>query len=171
LDVTAISLFHVVSGQTLGGYGTVLAGATGIAEDAGSTVSPGDTIGTLSITGNDTLGGTLLVEQNDADSGIIDQLNVSGAFDISAPTAGVNFSVTGTPAQPAYIFARYGSLIGTSFANTLNVPAGYTIDYNYQGNNDIALVAVPEPASLGVLGIGAVGLLSRRRRKIRASGC
>jgi hypothetical protein len=39
------------------------------------------------------------------------------------------------------------------------------------GGNDLAVMveAVPEPTSLGLIGMGAMGLLARRRRRIQRS--
>ena len=53
--------------------------------------------------------------------------------------------------------ANYTSLTG-SFAST-SLPTGYTLDYDYQGNSQIALVAVPEPGQLllGGFGLAALG--------------
>jgi len=57
-------------------------------------------------------------------------------------------------------------LIGDQFAQVVNLPDGYWIDYNFQGSNQIALV--PEPATITLLGVAGVvvlvGRLGRRRR-------
>jgi len=48
----------------------------------------------------------------------------------------------------------------------------YTIDYTYNastgaltGGNDVAITLTPEPSSIGLLGITAMGMLGRRRRR------
>ena len=46
----------------------------------------------------------------------------------------------GVATQPAYVIASYGLLSGT-FSSVTGIPAGYGIDYNYNGLNQIALVA------------------------------
>lgn len=154
--------FSVGTGATLGGTGSTTSGVT---VASGGTLAPGDALGTLSV-GSATIAGTLQIALNDASTPNVDELMDSGSLDISDPGSAVNFNVTGTPSQSAYIFATYGSLTGT-FGTATGVPSGYTIDYNYQGKNDIALVsssAVPEPASLGLLALGALGMIPRRRR-------
>jgi len=69
------------------------------------------------------------------------------------------------------VFAKYASLSG-AFSSISGLPSGYSLDYNYLGGNQIALVsgAVPEidPAAAGsVLALvgGALGMLERRRRR------
>jgi autotransporter-associated beta strand protein len=164
LNVAGITLgFQLASGQTLGGYGKITGAVSAL---AGSFVSPGDSIGTLTENTSMALAGTLDIDVNDADPGINDVLSDTGNLDISAATSAVTFNITGTPSAPAYIFAKYGTLTGSAFGVVNNLPSGYSIDYNYQGNNDIALVtATPEPG-IGVLAVtGLLGSAVRRRRK------
>jgi hypothetical protein len=120
------------------------------------------------MSGPTTLNGTLKVDVNDADAGVVDLLNNSaGVLDISSATSTVDFDVVGTPSATAYVFASYGSLLGSAFGNVLDLPSGYSIDYNYQGNKQIALVAgtVPEPTSLALLALAGCAL--RRKRNCR----
>jgi autotransporter-associated beta strand protein len=162
--ITAAGLFHVLTGETLAGYGTVTGAVT---IDNGATVGPGNSTGSLAINGNTTLNGTLAIDVDDSQTPMADKLAVNNALDISSASSTVNFNVTGTPTQPAYVFASYGSLVGAAFANVVNLPSGYSINYNYLGGNNIALVAVPEPAAIVLGGIGILGLVvaARRRRK------
>ncbi len=147
----------VNSGATLGGtgiLGSVVIGANG-------TLNPGESIGVLGLGSADVEG---IFELDYGGLGI-DLLNVSGIFDITLAAA--NF--VGTSAEltaSSYIFATYGTLVGGQFA-TANTPVGYTIDYAYGGNN-IALVAVPEPASALTCCLGftlAWTVFLRRRRR------
>jgi len=57
----------------------------------------------------------------------------------------------------------YGSLDGT-FANVTITGGSGTLDYNYMGNNQIALTAIPEPASFALLGLGGLVMVTRRRK-------
>ena len=92
--ITALGGFKLASGQTLGGYGTITGAVSAL---AGSFVGPGNSIGTLNEATSLALAGTLNVDLNDADPGIVDLLNDTGNLDISAATSAVTFNITGTP--------------------------------------------------------------------------
>jgi autotransporter-associated beta strand protein len=133
------------SGATLGGVGTV--GDSEILArldvQAGSILAPGATvngIGTLTATGGATIAGTMNVGFSGTS---IDRLTVGGALDITTGT--VDFDAISSLASGARIFASYGSLVGATFATVTDLPAGFTIDYNYLGLNQIALVGGLQP--------------------------
>ena len=127
----------------------------------GATVAPGTSIGTLAVTGDLAVLGTLDVDY-DSDSDTIDLLTVSGELDLTGGTLSFSDLGSGTLAQGVYVFATYGSLVGTP--GTLGVPTNATVDYAY-GGNSIALVAVPEPSILALLaGLGIVLAGCRTRR-------
>jgi hypothetical protein len=72
------------------------------------------------------------------------QLLETDTLDING-SATINFDGISSAAQPVYIIANYGSLVGSAFANVLNLPANYFLDYNYNDGisvNNIALVAM-----------------------------
>lgn len=151
-----------VSGSgTLGGTGTI-AGNVTVAPTA--SLAPGASIESLGVSSNVTLAGKLFIELdgNGAGAGLSDLLQVGGTFDIAGGT--VNFATLSPLNDPAYVFATYGTLPpSTTFVVVQNLPSGYAINYAYEGNQ-IALVAVPEPAAMGVLAAGAMLLAGRRRR-------
>jgi fibronectin-binding autotransporter adhesin len=161
-DVLAYTTFGLGGTQTLKGNGTVKGNTVTAA--AGSHVQPGASIGTLNVTGNLTVGGTLDVEYN-SNTGAIDLLAVSGTLDLSVAT--IQFSNLGTgaggPAYPA-VFATYGTLAGTAVA-TPGMPAGYWVDYHYNNENKIALV--PEPSMIMSLLLAGMGLAVGTRRRGR----
>jgi len=161
--ITAPGGFKLSSGQRLGGFGTIT-GA--VSAPGGSFVGPGNSIGTLTENTSLALAGTLNIDLNDSDPSVVDLLNDVGNLDISAPTSTVAFNITGTPSAAAYVFAKYGTLTGTAFGTVNNLPAGYTINYNYQGGNQIALVSnVPEPGIAALAIVGVFGTSLRRRRR------
>ncbi|MCU0796668.1 MAG: autotransporter-associated beta strand repeat-containing protein [Akkermansiaceae bacterium] len=144
-----------VNGGTLGGNSSDIGG--GVTVGLLGSLAPGNSIGTLNAASVD-LNGTLLVEYGPTS---IDMLNVTGLLDLTGSTVSfINFAgdLDGTS---NYIFATYGSLVGTFSSGS--APAGYAIDYAFGGNN-IALVVIPEPTSALLGSLGLLGLLSRRRR-------
>ncbi|RYD19855.1 MAG: hypothetical protein EOP88_17390 [Verrucomicrobiaceae bacterium] len=145
------------SGGTIGGTGTISGAVT---VNAGGKLAPGASIESLGV-GSANIAGTLVTEYDGTGSGTIDLLSVTGLLDIANAT--VDFNMFGTALDDAsYIFASYGSLNGAAFANVVDLPSGYEINYAFGGNN-IALVAVPEPAAALLGTIGALALLRRRR--------
>lgn len=148
----------VGSGAAFGGTGN---GTSILAINAGGQVAPGDGgTGSLTVAAADIDGG-LAVEADGTGVGTIDLLTVTGNLDITNAT--VSFANIGnTLDDPSYIFASYGSLTGGAFFSVPNLPVGYAIDYAFGGNN-IALVAIPEPASAMLGGIGLLALFRRRR--------
>ena len=157
-SIASSSGVTVNSGATLRGTGTVATTTV----DIGGYVAPGNSIGALTVSGSMTVGGTLDVEYDDSLTQPIDLLDVSGTLDITAATvdfADISIGARGLSA-PAYVFATYSTLNGSQFANVVDLPTGYTIDYAYAGNH-IALV--PEPTAALLAGLGVLGLLRRRR--------
>lgn len=142
---------------TLGGSGTLGGAVTG-----SGTVSPGSGLAIGSLTaGSATLSGTLQVDLDGTAGGTSDLFAVSGALNIGSAT--LNFNQLTPVDDQTYVFASYGSLVGT-FASVTNMPDDYTIDYAYQGNT-IALTLVPEPGAVAGLAalVGLAGLVGRRR--------
>lgn len=163
--VLAMNGTHVGGGQYTITDGATLRG-TGIIEAAmhslaGSTVAPGNSIGTLTFNGDAELDGTLKIELDGAGLGFSDVLVVTGALDISQTP--LDFDVLGSLNDAAYIFATYGSLVGTEFASVQDLPTGYDVVYNYAGNN-IALV-IPEPPAFALSAIGFLLIAARLRRR------
>ena len=60
---------------------------------------------------------------------------ILSATDLNLSDAVVNLEITGTPDDPVYVLATYtGTLTGTETAQFPAPPAGYTLDFSYQGN-------------------------------------
>lgn len=148
----------VNSGGTFGGTGLITGS---VITTSGSFLSPGASIESLTI-GGASGAGTLVIEYDGAAGTPIDYLSVTGALSIASMNLDVQMLSGGAAlTAPAYVFADYATLTGT-FASA-NLPAGYAVDYNYSGLNQIALVQIPEPAAAS-LGALAAALLLRRRR-------
>ena len=126
-----------VSAGSLGGTGTI-AGSVSVA--AGANLSPGITTGVLGV-GSATFAATatLTIDINNAGSPTVDKLAVANNLNIT----NASLLITGTPTQPVYVIATYGTLTGGAFASVPSIP-GYTINYAYSGNQ-IALVQSSTP--------------------------
>ncbi|MCG3147531.1 MAG: hypothetical protein PCFJNLEI_00971 [Verrucomicrobiae bacterium] len=140
---------------TLRGNGAVV-GDTTITGD----LSPGLSLGTLVFSNNLTLAGSYQAEFGDGGN---DQLVVVGDLTLSGAT--LDLTMVGGLTGEAYVIANYGDLFGT-FSVTNGMPVGYTLDYNYTGANQIAIVVVPEPGPLAlvVFGLVALGTIYHYRR-------
>jgi hypothetical protein len=153
-----------VNTGTLRGTSTL---AGGLNVDPLAIVAPGNSIGTLSAS-SAVIAGTLAIEWQDAGLGLAD-----GSTDVLAVTNNLNLNLitsnlaltdflgSSVANDTAYVLATYGTLTGT-FATVTGLPAGYGIDYAYNGSS-IAMVVVPEPSALALAALAAPALLRRRR--------
>jgi len=105
---------------------------------------------------------------NAAGGGSAGQLIAAG-LDIT--NGAVSFSTVGTLDDASYVIATYTGLTGAAFSSVTSLPSGYVLNYNFGGtNNTIALVAVPEPQTYGIV-FGTfclVALAARRRARQQA---
>lgn len=184
------SLLHVASGATanltsgawttkadLSGGGTISVGGAGITAQ-GSAVSPGDSAGILTVTGNLALAldgaaqSQLAIEivGGGAVAGTdYDRLAVSGTLtglsntllvvDLSDLAPGAN--LTG---DVFTIVTSSSNFTGQSFAGVI-FSAGATGDVSYNnGSITLSNVVVPEPTGLALLAVGTLAVQRRRRR-------
>lgn len=129
---TGAGLATVATGATLGGTGTL-----GGALSNNGTVSPGASVGTLSVNGNTTMGANsrLAIELLGATA---DKLAITGNFDLSA--LGNLLDVTGAGTGTSWIIATYtGTLTGVFETIT----SGYTVDYGTGTNSQVTLMSGP----------------------------
>ena len=166
----------VSSGATLGGSGSV--GALTI--NSGGFVTPGNSPGILTVNGNYSQAGEYTAEIAGTTAGTgYDQIDVTGTVDISGGSLVTSFS--GSYAQNALLFLLLnddtdaingtfaGYAQGATFASYgyMDWQISYTADSvnnTFTGGNDIAIMAIPEPSSCTVAGIGLAMLLGRRSR-------
>jgi autotransporter-associated beta strand protein len=166
----------VSSGATLGGIGTV--GPLTI--QSGGIVAPGNSPGILTVNGNYTQAGQYTAEIAGTTPGSgYDQISVIGTVDVSGGSLVTAFSGSYAKNDLLFILLNDGTdaINGTfaGFAQGATVASyGYMdwqISYTansatnqFTGGNDIALMAIPEPSSCTVAGIGLAMLLGRRSR-------
>ncbi|MES2923420.1 MAG: autotransporter-associated beta strand repeat-containing protein, partial [Verrucomicrobiota bacterium] len=118
-----------VDAGTLGGIG-ILQGAVSVG--AAGKLNPGTPSGVLNIgSASFAVGGTLAIDFIDT-APIPDRLDVTGDLNIT----NANLTLSKSPTSQRYVIASYSSLIPAAgpFASIPTLPAGYTINYGYQGN-------------------------------------
>ncbi len=123
----ATSANAVTVAGTLGGTGPI-----NRAVNANGTIAPGSGIGSMVVTGNTTLNGTLATE---IDGSTADRLDVVGNL-----TLGVASNLNVTEINPAttfpYVIATYSGTLSGTFAT---VTPGYTVNYGTGNNGQITL--------------------------------
>lgn len=162
----------VATGATLGGNGKIGGDTTVNGSLSTGALATTGSIGTLDFNGNDLTFGEGSLWLVDLVLGVSES---SDAVLVNALTIGansnLNLSLSGAfNGDESYTLATYTSLAGT-FANYATSGV-YTIGGNSffldYGTNMITLTAVPEPGTLGLLGLALGGYAWRRRRKRRA---
>jgi len=132
-----------VAANAYGGY-------TSLSVSSNATLAVGDTnsVGTMIVSNNVTLAGTLKIDVAGSGSGSEDMLTVTGSLDISSAT--LDFDAITAPDVDTHVIMQYasGGLTGT-FAATNDMPSGYSIDYAYSGGTQIALV--PGIPNIGIV--------------------
>jgi fibronectin-binding autotransporter adhesin len=131
-----------LDGGTLGGTGTVTGPITTTAN--GGTIAPGASAGTLTVTGDVTLGAMsrLAIELDGASS---DSLAVGGTLDLTALDNFLDITVLNAGAGP-WTIATYVTLVGVTFET---ISPGFSIDYGTGSDSQITLSATMVAALLG----------------------
>jgi hypothetical protein len=159
------------------GPGAMLKGAGSIISDItnGGTLAPGNSPGTLSITGNLINTGTLEFEI--ASLSLFDHLNVTGAL-TAGGTIAIKLLAGYVPAAGDHFnLLSFGNFSESGYAFDLSqafLAPGLAWDTSgFSSDGGISVVTIPEPSSLALLGIGVSGLFAylwpQRRRRAQAS--
>ncbi|MES2707959.1 MAG: autotransporter-associated beta strand repeat-containing protein [Verrucomicrobiota bacterium] len=127
-DGTEGELWTVASGASLTGTGTI--GAP-VQADAGSTISTGSAIGTLSVSAVSgvTLGGTYACKISGSAS---DKLSVTGSISIQPGSVLSLSSLSGGVTGASYELARASDSLTGTFGSVTGLPAGFKISYTSQ---------------------------------------
>lgn len=161
-------LITVKSGAMLGGSS---AGAGPVTLDGGARLSPGNSIGTLGV-GDLTLEGTTTwFMELAADGSTSDRVSLSGVLSAGTTFTKVTLDFLGGGVNGgSYVliptFASVSGLASEDFV-VQNLAGGLsgTVDLN-PTSRQLTLSVVPEPASIGTLGLLAVVMILRRRGAI-----
>lgn len=129
---------QVAGGASFGGGGSV-SGALDMAPD--STLSP-DPASVIEVLGNAAVHGSLVL---DLTTGAAGRLDVRGKLDLGGARLVVKPNSLKMH-SPVHLIASYGVLHG-KFALDDPLPDGYLLDYHYNGQNQIALVATAAAAA------------------------
>jgi T5SS/PEP-CTERM-associated repeat protein len=172
--ITVGSVATPISGATVVGPGGTVGGDgpfLGSLINSGGTVSPGHSPGTLMVSGDYTQSadGILLIEIAGTGLGMFDKLSVSGTATLDGTVDFVFLS--GFQPGSGGQFQFFNSAVRSGqFAHYIvtGLPFGDTFQPDLAGGA-FTITAIPEPASVGVLGIAAMGLLIRRRRQAQGN--
>lgn len=143
-SIAASSLTTVNAGAALGGNGTV--GTTLI---NGGALAPGNSIGTLNVSGNLTFtaASSYMVEVSPTSA---DRVNVSGTATLGGATVNASFASGGYVDRQYTIVNATGGVVGTfgTLVNT-NLPSGFRSSLGYDANNaylNLVLDYTPGPS-------------------------
>jgi hypothetical protein len=164
--LTAESGLTISSGAALHGAGTIVGDIT-----SAGTIDPGASSGTLNILGSLTSSGTLEFEI--AGDSLFDRIDLTGVFDARG-TIKLKLLSGYVPSDGStFDLMDFGSFTDNGFALDLSaaaLPASLRWDSSaFASTGVVRVVAVPEPATVALLGTGALGLLVLVWRRERCS--
>ena len=159
--------YTVAANATLGGTGTIgLSGGNSVTMQADSHLAPGMSVGTLAVSGNMILDSGAIYDW-EYDAVDMDLVTVSGNLTLPSDLTVNLIELAGGELTSGVLFSA-GSLSGATDLSgwTINGPEDWTLSALIQGTDVVlnAVGPVPEPSTAGLLLLGGVGLLMKRRR-------
>jgi len=171
LDLSGItgSTYSLTNSQTLSGNGTIT--TTGKTLSVAGILNPGNSPGTLSVTGNLTLTSTAVsnFEITGTTAGLFDSLAVSGLLTLGGGT--LNLSTTyGFAVNDFVDILNFGSVSGT-FSTITGTDLGGGLSWDTSALYTTGVITVvPEPKTWALIALGSAFMLwnLRRKRSIKA---
>ena len=144
-----------VNGGTLGGTGYL----SSITVNAGGTLAPGDSLGTLHVTSSLILAPSSALEYGLDTPSTSDMVSCSSLTLNGQQFSDFSFTWTANFGPGTFPLIDFGSRGGIGLGNNLSGSIdGYPANLIVQGNV-LELNVVPEPSTLALLGVGAIGLM------------
>jgi len=162
--------YTVAGGATLGGTGST---ASAVTVQPGGILAPDGSLGTGSLD----LEALSFLEIGFDALTVFDSVTLDGTVNVSgaelqvllgyAPSNGDYFVIVDNDGTADAVTGNFLGLPEHGRLDPLfgGEPYGFWITYQGGDGNDIALLAVPEPTTLSLLGLGALAALVRRRRR------
>ena len=168
---------------TFTGTGGIVSGSgritTAVAVTAGNSIRPGNGVGTLSTGALSMAAGSAYRAEIDVAAQTADQIKVTGGVTLDGTLELVILNGVDGPLTPNQKYILIDNVTAGAITGNFSVISpGSTENFVYEwsttdgdGNDfSVTIKAVPEPASISLLGLAAGAILARRRAKPRRAG-
>ncbi len=150
----------VNSGGTVGGTGNLAS----VTVNAGGNLAPGDSLGTLSVSGSLILSAGAVMDYELDTPSTSSMINAGSLALNGQQFTDFNFTWSGNFGQGTYPLIAFLSSSGSLGANTIGTIDGFPATLAVQGN-DLVVTVVPEPLTAALLAAGVLGLIGWAWRK------
>jgi len=168
-NLSASSGVTVKSGATLGGTGTI---AGSVSLDSGAHIAPGASVGTIHVGSLTLVSGNIADFEFKSSPASNDKIDVTTTNGLTLNGGTINlFDEAGgqwmgvNPVGSPYTLFTYAGTLGGAASNlSVGNPVGAQTYTFASGSGKVTLDITPEPATMALLGLGAVAMLFGRRR-------